>query len=578
MVKSFQKALLISGITACVVSSSNHNTQFVEGKLRGSAVTTTIDNNENENGYVGRKLDEIGDIDFDIDVPDIGDRRELHYNNYDYDYNYGGGYYNKNDGHYYDNRNRHYPGRRNNRNRNRYNTPSWRGYDENYNNKYNRNNRYKRWDDPNRLEDYLHQYGFRLWSSNDGNQYIIDEQGFIVDNLKDSVSSSKKADTKIVMGDGKTTKNAVFDNKEEEYAGDVEIPVDMIQQKKQDVLDEKESMDEQDEDKDEKSMDEEDEDEDEKSMDEEDEDEIIELTDHEGRRLWGKIGRRVGGRGRGRGRRGWGRGMRRGWGHGWRALTEEDYADLEIFDKEEDENDTNRMEKEDNEEEFENNEELDGTTRHLTWGRRRWGRPGRRRRWGGRGWRRGLDENVEKDVKMDLEDAKKNVKKNDFIHRTLWSLSDLFSSDKKNKNHTSSKDKQHHHTKKSEDTTEDIISKDLDEKEDELLGGKKDEHGCYTSAGYSWNPKKEKCTRSWEDDLEDTHVVVNDKAVEVNAPGETKVQEDGTGNVVVENKDSGASVHIKNDNSGDIKFPGGHINYGGKTESERKSSTDKLDD
>jgi len=33
-----------------------------------------------------------------------------------------------------------------------------------------------------------------------------------------------------------------------------------------------------------------------------------------------------------------------------------------------------------------------------------------------------------------------------------------------------------------------------------LLGGTKDENGCYSSAGYSWCESSSKCIRSWEED------------------------------------------------------------------------------
>ena len=35
----------------------------------------------------------------------------------------------------------------------------------------------------------------------------------------------------------------------------------------------------------------------------------------------------------------------------------------------------------------------------------------------------------------------------------------------------------------------------------ESFGGDRDENGCITSAGYSWDPIKTKCVRPWEVDL-----------------------------------------------------------------------------
>ena len=35
----------------------------------------------------------------------------------------------------------------------------------------------------------------------------------------------------------------------------------------------------------------------------------------------------------------------------------------------------------------------------------------------------------------------------------------------------------------------------------ESFGGDRDENGCITSAGYSWDPIKKKCVRPWEVDL-----------------------------------------------------------------------------
>jgi hypothetical protein len=31
------------------------------------------------------------------------------------------------------------------------------------------------------------------------------------------------------------------------------------------------------------------------------------------------------------------------------------------------------------------------------------------------------------------------------------------------------------------------------------IGGQTDKHGCYTSAGYKWCKKKNKCVKSWKD-------------------------------------------------------------------------------
>lgn len=36
-------------------------------------------------------------------------------------------------------------------------------------------------------------------------------------------------------------------------------------------------------------------------------------------------------------------------------------------------------------------------------------------------------------------------------------------------------------------------------KEDMIVGGDKDEHGCIGSAGYSWCEEKQKCLRVWEE-------------------------------------------------------------------------------
>ncbi len=40
-------------------------------------------------------------------------------------------------------------------------------------------------------------------------------------------------------------------------------------------------------------------------------------------------------------------------------------------------------------------------------------------------------------------------------------------------------------------------------KEEKLIGGDRDEHGCIGSAGYSWCEAKGKCLRSWEEECED---------------------------------------------------------------------------
>jgi hypothetical protein len=36
-----------------------------------------------------------------------------------------------------------------------------------------------------------------------------------------------------------------------------------------------------------------------------------------------------------------------------------------------------------------------------------------------------------------------------------------------------------------------------EEKEEKIIGGQKDEHGCLIPAGYSWNATEEKCVREW---------------------------------------------------------------------------------
>ncbi len=39
-------------------------------------------------------------------------------------------------------------------------------------------------------------------------------------------------------------------------------------------------------------------------------------------------------------------------------------------------------------------------------------------------------------------------------------------------------------------------------KDSQLVGGDKDEHGCIGSAGYSWCEAKQKCLRIWEEDCD----------------------------------------------------------------------------
>ncbi len=37
----------------------------------------------------------------------------------------------------------------------------------------------------------------------------------------------------------------------------------------------------------------------------------------------------------------------------------------------------------------------------------------------------------------------------------------------------------------------------------QIIGGDKDEHGCYVAAGYSWCETKQKCYRAWEENCEE---------------------------------------------------------------------------
>jgi len=40
-------------------------------------------------------------------------------------------------------------------------------------------------------------------------------------------------------------------------------------------------------------------------------------------------------------------------------------------------------------------------------------------------------------------------------------------------------------------------------REEELIGGQKDENGCLIAAGYSWCDAKQKCLRTWEESCEE---------------------------------------------------------------------------
>jgi hypothetical protein len=44
----------------------------------------------------------------------------------------------------------------------------------------------------------------------------------------------------------------------------------------------------------------------------------------------------------------------------------------------------------------------------------------------------------------------------------------------------------------------------------ETLGGDRDEHGCITSAGYSWCEEKQKCIRIWEENCTDEQLLGDD--------------------------------------------------------------------
>lgn len=73
-------------------------------------------------------------------------------------------------------------------------------------------------------------------------------------------------------------------------------------------------------------------------------------------------------------------------------------------------------------------------------------------------------------------------------------------------------------TNTSSDTSNINIS-DLNEEDDSLeeskVGGKKDDHGCLLSAGYSWCEPKQKCLRIWEEECQVQNTVDNDNLTEV---------------------------------------------------------------
>jgi len=46
-----------------------------------------------------------------------------------------------------------------------------------------------------------------------------------------------------------------------------------------------------------------------------------------------------------------------------------------------------------------------------------------------------------------------------------------------------------------------MLPKNTSQKQNLVLGGDKDKHGCIGSAGYSWDESKQKCIRSWEENI-----------------------------------------------------------------------------
>jgi hypothetical protein len=47
------------------------------------------------------------------------------------------------------------------------------------------------------------------------------------------------------------------------------------------------------------------------------------------------------------------------------------------------------------------------------------------------------------------------------------------------------------------------------EKNDRLIGGQKDSHGCLAAAGYSWNETEKACVREWSYDSDRYQIVKN---------------------------------------------------------------------
>lgn len=74
------------------------------------------------------------------------------------------------------------------------------------------------------------------------------------------------------------------------------------------------------------------------------------------------------------------------------------------------------------------------------------------------------------------------------------------------------------------------------------IGGDKDEHGCYVSAGYSWSPTRKECLRIWEagvrlQDLKISESPISIIIIENGAQGPLEVYLPNIAAPIVMNKD-----------------------------------------
>lgn len=99
---------------------------------------------------------------------------------------------------------------------------------------------------------------------------------------------------------------------------------------------------------------------------------------------------------------------------------------------------------------------------------------------------------------------------------------------------------------------------------EENIGGQRDEHGCLTGAGYSWNESIGACLREWElktDEKKAAGIAVAPLSFPVTVVGVEKQECEGCYNITLQRNDNQERIKINLKNWGIADNVGGKKNY-----------------